>query len=81
MAMNIVADEQQPLLTCSTLQDPDNASSVKRNEVLLDFEDGDDENPVEWTVKFKWFIVLLLATLSFTVYYPTPLKFFIAAQY
>jgi len=65
--MNIVVDEQQPLLT-PTAPDPEHGLTAKQDEVLLDFEIGDDENPKEWTARYKWFIVLLLASMAFTVY-------------
>jgi hypothetical protein len=35
--------------------------------VILDFEKGDPENPREWSSRFKWFIVFLLAFMAFTV--------------
>ncbi|KAF2681977.1 MFS general substrate transporter [Lentithecium fluviatile CBS 122367] len=64
--MNIVADEQQPLLTPNS-EDAEYGLFVKQDEVILDFEDGDPENPREWTARFKWCIVLLLASMAFTV--------------
>jgi hypothetical protein len=67
--MEIVANEQQPLLAPTT-QDPENALIPKHDEVLLDFEDGDHDNPREWTGRYKWCIVLLLASMAFTVYAP-----------
>lgn len=69
--MEIVTGEQQPLLTPAT-QDPENALTVKHDEVLLDFEDGDHGNPKEWTTQYKWCIVLLLASMAFTVYFTSP---------
>jgi hypothetical protein len=65
--MNIVAEEQQPLLSPTT-QDPEYGLNVKQIEVLLDFEEGDDGNPKEWTARYKWCIVLLLAFMAFAVY-------------
>ena len=35
---------------------------------VLDFDPkGDDENPREWPLSFKWAIVLLLSAMAFTV--------------
>ncbi|KAF2826192.1 MFS general substrate transporter [Ophiobolus disseminans] len=55
------ADEEQPLLRTVT-QD-----SGKHDEVILDFEPLDPEDPRNWSEAFKWFIVALLATMAFTV--------------
>jgi hypothetical protein len=65
--MEVVANEQQPLLAPTT-QDHEHALIPEHDEVLLDFENGDNDNPKEWTVGFKWCIVLLLASMAFTVY-------------
>lgn len=59
-----IADEEQPLLRQCTR---DSETSVKHNEVILDFEPLDPEDPRNWTAGFKWFIVLLLACMAFTV--------------
>lgn len=61
-----MAEEQQPLLS-PTSQDPEYGLSVKQTEVLLDFEVGDVDDPRQWTSKFKWCIVLLLACMAFNV--------------
>lgn len=55
------ADEEQPLLRTVT------EDSVKHDEVILDFEPLDPEDPRNWSDAFKWFIVLLLACMAFTV--------------
>ena len=65
--MNILPDEQQPLLTPTT-EDAEHGLIATQNAGPLDFEDGDPENPKEWTAQYKWCIVLLLASISFTVY-------------
>lgn len=57
-------EEQQPLLrpVVEVVE-----ADVKHDEVILDFEAGDPENPREWDSKFKWSIVFLLAFMAFTV--------------
>jgi hypothetical protein len=55
------ADEEQPLLRQITGED------TKHDEVILDFEPFDPEDPRNWSESFKWYIVLLLACMSFTV--------------
>jgi len=60
-----IADEEQPLLRSESAGDPENV--VKRDEVMLDFDPEDPEDPRNWTSAFKWFIVLLLACMAFTV--------------
>jgi len=57
-------EEQQPLLRPVV---EDAGADGKHDEVILDFEEGDPENPKEWDAKFKWFIVFLLAFMAFTV--------------
>ena len=57
-------EEQQPLLR-PIVEDAE--ADTKHDEVILDFEAGDSENPREWDTKFKWLIVLLLAFMAFTV--------------
>lgn len=57
-----VPDEEQPLL-CRQITE----ESIKRDEVILDFEPLDPEDPRNWSDGFKWFIVLLLACMAFTV--------------
>jgi hypothetical protein len=56
-----IADEEQPLLRQLTADD------AKHDDVILDFEPADPEDPRNWSNAFKWFIVLLLACMSFTV--------------
>lgn len=58
------AEEQQPLLR-PTVEVAE--ADTKHDEVILDFEAGDPENPRNWDSKFKWLIVLLLAFMAFTV--------------
>ncbi|KAK7183100.1 hypothetical protein DPSP01_005955 [Paraphaeosphaeria sporulosa] len=60
----MTVDEQQPLLASipETLQD-----GIKHTGVILDFEEGDIENPREWPVAYKWAMVSLLAFTAFTV--------------
>lgn len=57
--------EEQPLLG-ATIGDEEPEES-KQTGVILDFEDGDPENPREWPKAFKWAIVLILACMAFTV--------------
>tara|TARA_R110002003_G_scaffold214_29_gene16228 strand:+ start:18005 stop:18187 length:183 start_codon:yes stop_codon:yes gene_type:complete len=54
-------DEEQPLLRIITEED------VKHDEVILDFEPLDAEDPRNWSEAFKWCVVLLLACMAFTV--------------
>lgn len=62
----MTAPEEQPLL--APIEDGP-IESTKHTEVILDFDpNGDPENPREWPTTFKWFIVLLLACIAFTVY-------------
>lgn len=57
-------EEQQPLLRpIVEVAEAD----TKHDEVILDFEAGDPENPRNWDSKFKWLIVFLLAFMAFTV--------------
>jgi hypothetical protein len=58
------AGEQQPLLR-PIVEDAE--ADTKHDEVILDFEAGDPENPREWDPKFKWLIVSLLAFMAFVV--------------
>ncbi|KAF2128781.1 MFS general substrate transporter [Dothidotthia symphoricarpi CBS 119687] len=58
------AGEEQPLLR-PILEEV--ISNGKHDETILDFEDGDSRNPMEWTVVYKWFIVFVLALQAFTV--------------
>lgn len=57
-------EEQQPLLR-PIVEGAE--ANTKHDEVILDFETGDPENPREWDPKFKWFVVFLLAFMAFTV--------------
>jgi hypothetical protein len=56
-----IADEEQPLLRQLTQED------AKHDEVILDFEAADPQDPRNWSEGFKWCIVLLLACMAFTV--------------
>jgi hypothetical protein len=57
-------DEEQPLLRHIT---EDRASGGKHGEVILDFEPLDPDDPKNWSLGFKWFTVLLLACMAFTM--------------
>lgn len=63
-----IIDEEQPLLRVTDPSE-DLEYDVKHNEVILDFEPMDPEDPRNWATSFKWFIVLLLALMAFTVYF------------
>ena len=57
-------EEQQPLLRqISQISREDG----KHDEVILDFEPFDPEDPRNWSEGFKWCIVLLLACMAFNV--------------
>jgi len=56
-----ITDEEQPLLRTVT------EDSTKHAEVILDFEPLDPEDPRNWSETFKWGVVLLLASMAFTV--------------
>lgn len=57
-------DEEQPLLRQITRE---SVFSTKHNEIILDFDPEDPEDPRNWTAGFKWSVVLLLACMAFTV--------------
>jgi hypothetical protein len=59
----VVTDEEQPLLRIIS-QDP--GSNVKHDSIP-DFDLLGPEDPKNWNPAFKWFIVLLLALMAFTV--------------
>jgi hypothetical protein len=60
----MTATEEQPLLAAvpEALLD-----ATKHTGVILDFEEGDAENPREWPIAYKWAMVSLLAFTAFTV--------------
>lgn len=56
--------EQEPLLHGEPIaQQQDNAKS---NIVRFD-PNGDPDNPLDWPVKYRWGITILLAFMAFTV--------------
>lgn len=58
-------DETQPLLQEPALPTP----VLKDDANIVDFDpDGDVDNPLDWPVAYKRFIVGLLALTAFTVY-------------
>lgn len=66
--MNAIADEQQPLLG-PILEEPEDVISVRHygTTETVEFEPGDPEDPRQWSKRWKWFIVFLLAFMAFTV--------------
>ena len=69
----VFTDEEQPLLRIishdldtSSNQEQPNGGSTNPND-LLDFDPFDPEDPKNWSRRFKWGIVLLLALMAFTV--------------
>jgi hypothetical protein len=65
-------DERQPLLSNgeAVYYDFDDTGKHK----IVDFHPkGDAENPLDWPKRYRWFVVLLLAFMAFTVYDPTVL--------
>jgi hypothetical protein len=59
----MTATEEQPLLASV----PETLVGTKHTGVILDFEEGDAENPREWPIAYKWAMVSLLAFTAFTV--------------
>lgn len=56
--------ERQPLLSGeSTRQSQD---LVKSNIVRFD-PNGDEDNPLDWPIRYRWGITILLACMAFTV--------------
>ncbi|KAF2095566.1 putative major facilitator superfamily transporter [Rhizodiscina lignyota] len=59
-------DETQPLLASANILVPEQPQTTGQR--IIEFHpDGDSENPLEWKKPYKWFIVLLLAFMAFTV--------------
>jgi hypothetical protein len=66
----VVTDEEQPLLRIIShdLQsNRDVETNITEDNVTLDFEPLDPEDPRNWPSGFKWGIVSLLALMAFTV--------------
>ncbi|EGX96172.1 Major facilitator superfamily transporter [Cordyceps militaris CM01] len=60
--------ESAPLLVARRDTDETLAGSGETIGATTSFQpDGDQENPLEWTPSFKWFIVFLLSMSAFTV--------------
>ncbi|KAL6705387.1 hypothetical protein ACN47E_007036 [Coniothyrium glycines] len=60
----VFTDEEQPLLRIIS---HDLVDGIRNDDPALDFEPLDPENPKNWTPRFKWSIVFLLALTAFTV--------------
>lgn len=59
-------DERQPLLDPPNERHGRDHSNGK--DRIVDFDpEGDPDNPLEWSGKYRWFIVLLLAFMAMTV--------------
>lgn len=58
--------EEQPLLR--PLPEDIETGSKHCDESIVDFDpNGDSEDPRQWPTPFKWAMVLLLASMAFTV--------------
>lgn len=60
-------DERQPLLESQgeTIADPQRNGKSH----IVDFDpDGDEDNPLEWSKKYRWFVIFLLSFIALTVY-------------
>lgn len=60
----MTAAEEQPLLPAVP---GTTRLGIKHTGVILDFEQGDPEDPREWPIAYKWAMVSLLAFTAFTV--------------
>jgi hypothetical protein len=64
-----LTDEEQPLLRIISHDiESRHEDAVREEDVALDFEPLDPEDPRNWSPGFKWGIVFLLALMAFTVY-------------
>jgi len=61
----VYTNEEQPLLRI--ISHDQNSTHQIDDEIILDFEPLDPEDPRNWRPAFKWSIVLLLALMAFTV--------------
>ena len=56
--------ERQPLLDADPI--PQHQANGKPNIVRFD-PNGDPDNPLEWSTRYRWGITFLLAFMAFTV--------------
>lgn len=63
-------NEREPLLNGSSGQVNGNDGQGKQYIVRFD-EDGDPDNPLEWSKKYRWFSVALLCLSAAVVYEPS----------
>ena len=59
--------EREPLLNGSERENGTLNGAHKQNIVTFD-EEGDPENPYEWSKKYRWFSCALLCLLAAVVY-------------
>lgn len=72
-------DETTPLLPDVLPIPQDDRRSHVPSKDLVDFDPlGDEDNPMDWPVAYKWGIVALLAFMAFTVYVSPYHAFYIA---
>lgn len=60
-------DERQPLLSHTEEQIPGYLEDETK-AFIVEFDQNDPENPLEWPRAYKWAIVALLAFMAFTTY-------------
>ena len=55
--------ERQPLLTEESTQQAVVAGKLN----IVRFDNEDPDNPLDWTVRYRWGITILMAFMAFTV--------------
>ena len=55
--------ERQALLTEESLRE----SGTNGKSNIIRFENEDVDNPLDWTVRYRWCITILMAFMAFTV--------------
>jgi hypothetical protein len=55
--------ERQPLLTEESIQE----TEVNGKSNIVKFDNEDSDNPLDWTVRYRWGLTILMAFMAFTV--------------